>query len=175
MNKVTAYIGIGSNLGDPVQQVLTAKQALQQLPETDLIHFSSLYASTPMGPQDQPDYVNAVAALSTPWSAIQLLKQLQGVEQHHGRIRKQHWGARTLDLDILLYADQQISTTDLIIPHAGITERAFVLYPLFEIAPELEIPGHGTLSGLVNACSANGIRKLGGLSENRSRREGKLI
>jgi 2-amino-4-hydroxy-6-hydroxymethyldihydropteridine diphosphokinase len=159
-NKIEVYIGVGSNLDQPVQQVLDAKQALQQLPETDLIKFSTLYVSSPMGPQDQPNYVNAVAMLQTTLSAHQLLEHLQAIETQQGRVRKQHWGARTLDLDILLYGDQQINTADLVIPHTGITERAFVLYPLQEIAPELDIPGHGKLSELFNACPANGIQKL---------------
>jgi 2-amino-4-hydroxy-6-hydroxymethyldihydropteridine diphosphokinase len=159
-NKIEVYIGVGSNLDQPVQQVLDAKQALQQLPETDLIKFSTLYVSSPMGPQDQPNYVNAVAMLQTTLSAHQLLEHLQAIETQQGRVRKHHWGARTLDLDILLYGDQQINTADLVIPHAGITQRAFVLYPLQEIASKLDIPGHGKLAGLLNACSANGIRKL---------------
>jgi 2-amino-4-hydroxy-6-hydroxymethyldihydropteridine diphosphokinase len=159
-NKIEAFVGVGSNLNQPVQQVLNAKQLLQQLPETDLIKFSTLYVSSPMGPQDQPDYVNAVAMLKTTLSAHQLLEHLQAIETQQGRVRKQHWGARTLDLDILLYGDQQINTADLVIPHAGITQRAFVLYPLQEIASELGIPGHGKLSELFNACPANGIQKL---------------
>jgi len=159
-NKVEAYVGVGSNLDQPVQQVLNAKQLLQQLPETDVIEFSTLYVSSPMGPQDQPDYVNAVAMLKTTLSAHQLLEHLQAIETQQGRVRKRHWGARTLDLDILLYGDQQINTADLVIPHAGIIQRAFVLYPLHEIASELDIPGHGKLSKLINACPANGIQQL---------------
>ncbi len=159
-NKIEAYIGVGSNLDQPVQQVLDAKQALQQLSETDLIKFSTLYVSSPMGPQDQPDYINAVAELKTTLSAHQLLERLQAIETQQGRVRKQHWGARTLDLDILLYGDQQINTADLVIPHIGITQRAFVLFPLQEIAPEVDIPGYGKLSELFNACPANEIRKL---------------
>ncbi len=162
-NKIEAYIGVGSNLNDPVQQVLAAKQVLQGLPETDLTKFSSLYASSPMGPQDQPDYINAVALLKTTLSAHQLLEQLQAIETQQGRVRKQHWGARTLDLDILLYGNQQINTPDLVIPHAGIAERAFVLFPLHDIASRLEIPGHGKLIDLFSACPANRIQKLVGL------------
>jgi 2-amino-4-hydroxy-6-hydroxymethyldihydropteridine diphosphokinase len=112
-----------------------------------------------MGPQDQPDYVNAVAALKTGLSAIELLKQLQAIENQQGRVRKQHWGARTVDLDILLYGQQSINTIDLVIPHAGIADRAFVLYPLQEIAPELDIPGHGALFELIKSCPAKGLRQ----------------
>ena len=160
MNKIDVYVGVGSNLDDPVKQVLAAKQALQELPETELTRFSTLYASSPMGPQDQPDYVNAVALLKTTLSAHQLLEQLQAIETRQGRVRKQHWGARTLDLDILLYGDQQIDTVDLVIPHAGLTQRAFVLHPLHEIAPELDIPGYGMITELLNACPLKGIQQL---------------
>jgi 2-amino-4-hydroxy-6-hydroxymethyldihydropteridine diphosphokinase len=161
LSKIEVYIGVGSNLENPVQQVQMAKQCLQQLPETDLTGFSSLYASAPMGPQDQPDYVNAVAQLQTMLSANQLLKELQAIEQQQGRVRKQiRWGSRTLDLDILLYGDQQLNSADLVIPHSGIAQRAFVLYPLQEIAPEIDVPGHGPLAGLVSVCPSSDIKKL---------------
>jgi len=160
MQTVTAYVGIGSNLNDPVKQVLSAKQGLHALPETQLTGFSSLYLSSPMGPQDQPDYVNAVAELETTLTAHQLLEQLQCLEQQQGRVREQRWGPRTLDLDILLYGQQQVNTVDLVIPHVGIGQRAFVLYPLHEITPELTVPGYGTLNALVSACSAKDIERL---------------
>ncbi len=155
-----AYVAVGSNLDDPVKQVLTARQALDFLPDTRLSQFSSLYVSSPMGPQDQPDYINAVAELETGLSPHSLLEQLQAVEHQQGRVRAQHWGSRTLDLDILLYDDQHINTADLVIPHYGMTQRAFVLYPLFEIAAELDIPGHGSLKTLLAACPETGIKKL---------------
>ncbi|MCH9696806.1 MAG: 2-amino-4-hydroxy-6-hydroxymethyldihydropteridine diphosphokinase [Gammaproteobacteria bacterium] len=160
MSRVDVYVGLGSNLADPVAQVMAAKQALQSFPETELTRFSSLYSSPPMDASDQPDYINAVAEMRTQLLPKQLLTQLQSLETRQGRVREQRWGSRTLDLDILLYGDQQIHTNDLIVPHYDIARRAFVLMPLFEIAPDLDIPGHGLLSELVNACSGAGIEKL---------------
>lgn len=160
MITVETYVGIGSNLAEPVSQVLAAKRALQGLPNTRLVQFSSLYQSSPMGSQDQPDYINAVAALATSFSPHQLLEQLQSIELQQGRIREQHWGSRTLDLDILLYSNQTIKTADLVIPHYGISQRAFVLFPLFEIAPELDIPGHGLLRQLISTYKVTDIKKL---------------
>ena len=151
---VTTYIGLGSNLDNPVQQV---KQAISELSQTEgltLGKTSSLYRSPPLGPPDQPDYINAVAEIATDLSPEQLLLNLQGIEQRHGRVRgAEKWIARTLDLDILLYGDKIITTDGLVIPHYGLYERAFVLYPLQEIAPDdLEIPGHGMLSQLLANC-----------------------
>lgn len=159
---VTAYIGLGSNLDDPVQQV---KQALSELASTDglaLQNTSSLYRSPPMGPQDQPDYINAVAEIATVLSPERLLLKLQDIEQHHGRNRQaEKWAARTLDMDILLYGDKIVTTDKLIIPHYGLYERAFVLYPLQEIAADdLEIPGHGMLSQLIANCQKDGLERI---------------
>lgn len=155
-----AYIGLGSNLADPVDQVKTAISNLQSLPDSQLITWSSLYASPPMGPQDQPDYINAVAAIETALSAHQLLDALQVIEQQQGRIRKRHWGERTLDLDVLLYGQNEIDDERLQIPHPGIFLRAFVLYPLAEIAPNLKIPNAGTIEHLLQHCPRDGLRKL---------------
>tara|TARA_R110002050_G_scaffold71891_1_gene154592 strand:+ start:25594 stop:26073 length:480 start_codon:yes stop_codon:yes gene_type:complete len=155
-----AYIGLGSNLADPIDQVTTAISNLQLLPDTQLITWSSLYASPPMGPQDQPDYINAVVAIETTLSAHQLLDGLQSIEQQQGRIRKRHWGERTLDLDILLYGQDQIDDTRLQIPHPGIALRAFVLYPLAEIAADIDIPNVGKMTQLLKDCPREGLRKL---------------
>lgn len=154
------YIGLGSNLDDPQQQVRSAIEAIQAISATSLTAASSLYHSPPMGPQDQPDYINAVVAVETELSPHQLLDALQQIEQKHGRIRKRHWGERTLDLDILLYADKVIRDERLTVPHPGIPERAFVIYPLAEIAPSLQIPGLGDLVMLKANCPPEGLQPL---------------
>ena len=132
-----AYIGVGSNLEAPIEQVRAALQELATLPLSELVAASSLYASRPVGPQDQPDFINAVAALETRLSPLALLDQLQALEQQHRRRRQRHWGPRTLDLDLLLYANAAIDTPRLRVPHPQMTARAFVLLPLSEIAPSL--------------------------------------
>ena len=154
------YIGIGSNLGEPIAQVNSAITALSDLDNISLIACSSLYASPPMGPQDQPDYINAVAELTTTLSAHELLDQLQAVEQQQGRVRNRHWGERTLDLDLLLYGQDVLDYERLQVPHPGIALRAFVLYPLAEIAPDLVIPKLGDISELLNHCPLDGLEKL---------------
>jgi 2-amino-4-hydroxy-6-hydroxymethyldihydropteridine diphosphokinase len=158
---VTAYIGLGSNLESPVAQIKSARSAICALANVEELAFSSLYVSSPMGPQDQPDYINAVMAVATCLSPLNLLHALQVIELEHGRIRGvQRWGARTLDLDLLLFGDQQIDTEELTVPHKGIGKRAFVLYPLSECAPDLKIPGHGELSYLLSECPLAGLRLL---------------
>ena len=152
------YIGIGSNLGNPVAQAKQAIVALKSLDSLSVLDVSSLYASKPMGPQDQPDYVNAVAKISTSLSPLQLLDQLQHIEQHSGRVRKdERWGPRTLDLDILLIDDLMIDEPRLTVPHYGMHCREFVLYPLFEIEPQLTLPNKVTLKDLVENCPRNGL------------------
>jgi len=137
---VRCFIGLGSNLENPTDQVIQALKELQDLPDSTLQACSSLYRSDPMGPQDQPDYINAVAMLDTLLTPIALLDQLQALEQIHQRKRLQHWGPRTLDLDLLLYGKQLINCERLTVPHPGLTERNFVLWPLAEIAPDLKFP-----------------------------------
>lgn len=161
--EVRAFIGLGSNLHDPKTQVREALDQLGTLPLTRLVRCSSLYRTPPMGPQDQPDYINAVAEIVTTLSAGELLARLQEIEQLHGRIRgEQRWGPRTLDLDLLLYGQEIIDTPALQVPHPGISRRNFVLLPLYEIAPRVVIPGHGPLVDLVEAVSAAGMDKLDG-------------
>ncbi len=155
-----AYIGLGSNLADPIEQVKTAIINLQLLPQTELIAWSSLYASPPMGPQDQPDYINAVVEIETVLSAHQLLDALQVVEQQQGRTRNRHWGERTLDLDVLLYGQHTVDDVRLKVPHPGIALRAFVLYPLAEISPDLSIPNLGNIEQLLQYCPSEGLIKL---------------
>lgn len=155
-----AYIGIGSNLEDPIKQVKTAIQSLQQLTATQLVKASSLYRSPPMGPQDQPDYINAVVAIETGLSAVLLLNELQQIEQAQGRVRRRHWGERSIDLDFLLYGQQQINEANLTVPHPGLASRAFVLYPLAEIAADLTIPTFGTLADLLSACPRGDLTQV---------------
>jgi 2-amino-4-hydroxy-6-hydroxymethyldihydropteridine diphosphokinase len=158
---VRVYIGLGANLDQPVLQLQHAITALQQVTDSCLVQVSSLYGSKPMGPQDQPDYVNAVAALDTQLSAGQLLDALQQIEQQHGRQRKaERWGPRTLDLDILLYGNDIINTERLTIPHYGLRQREFVLYPLYEITPLLQLPDGTVLSSLLEQVPLNGLEKL---------------
>ncbi len=155
------YVGLGSNLEKPVDQINSARSAINQLSGVQESAFSSLYRSAPMGPKDQPDYINAAIAIYTSLEPLDLLRKLQQIESRHGRVRKdQRWGARTLDLDILLYGNQQINHPDLQVPHYGMADRAFVLYPLYEIAPELEIPGIGKLADLLTKVPSDGLEKL---------------
>ncbi len=152
-----AYIALGSNLDDPVRQVGGALKTLDALPRSRLIGASGLYRSSPMGPADQPDYINAVAAIETQLQPLELLDALQAVEQAHGRVRKERWGPRTLDLDLLLYGDWTIDEPRLQVPHPGLHQRNFVLLPLYDIAPGLVLPDGRKLSEIVAACSREGI------------------
>lgn len=149
---VHAYIGLGSNLENPIQQVSDALIELNEIPQTRLLKQSQLYRSDPVGPPGQPDYINAVALLETALEPLDLLDALQSIENAHQRRRIQHWGPRTLDLDLLLYADQQIDLERLQVPHPHMTEREFVLYPLAEIAPEIELPNGIPLQQLLTKC-----------------------
>lgn len=150
---VVAYIGLGANLDDPVARVTAARASLQQHPDIRVLAFSRLYRSVPMGPAGQPDYINAVMAVETELAPLPLLHVLQSVENQHGRVRTgERWGPRTLDLDLLLYGEEHIESNELRVPHPGIAEREFVLIPLFEIAPMLDIPGLGRIGALIDAC-----------------------
>ncbi len=161
MLAVEAYIGLGSNLSDPQAQVTSALQELNSIPDTHVLKASSLYVSKPMGPSDQPDYVNAVAKISTSLSPEQLLDKLQGLEQAHRRKRDgKRWGPRTLDLDIILFGDLQMETKSLQIPHYGVAEREFVLIPLQELQANLIIPGKGAIEGLISKLPAYELKKL---------------
>lgn len=153
----TCYIGLGSNLEQPRQQIVCAVSELAALTSSRLVRVSSQYRSKPHGPQDQPDYINAVAQLQTSLPALTLLAELQAIELKHKRVRLQHWGPRTLDLDLLLYGQEQIELEQLTVPHAELVNRNFVLVPLFEIAPELTIPGAGSLKGLLTKIDQSGL------------------
>ena len=147
---VQAFIGIGANLGDPEAQVRESFVRLAQgLPQTRLTGRSRLFRNPPMGPQDQPDYVNAVARLHTRLEPLDLLAGLQAIECACGRERDgTRWGPRLLDLDLLLFGEQSLDLPGLQVPHAGIAERDFVILPLLELAPGLQIPGLGPLERL---------------------------
>lgn len=154
-----AYIGLGSNLEDPLTQVNRAFEELGQLPQTQLLKRSAIYTSKPVGPA-QPDFINAVALLDTQLAPLALLDALQTIEQAHQRVRIEHWGPRTLDLDLLLY-DDHISTSErLTIPHPYLTQRSFVLYPLADITPDLLLPDGSHLIGLLRQCPPDGLVKL---------------
>ncbi|MBC5830774.1 2-amino-4-hydroxy-6-hydroxymethyldihydropteridine diphosphokinase [Vibrio metschnikovii] len=153
-----AYIAVGSNLAKPILQAKQAIEALKQLPQSQFIAASSLYSSTPMGPQDQPEYINAVVVIDTQLSPLALLDCTQAIEQEQGRERKaERWGPRTLDLDILLYGDEIIDSPRLTVPHYGMKVREFVLYPLDEIAPDLSLPDGTKLSDLLSEVDRNGL------------------
>lgn len=157
-----AWIGLGSNLAHPAQQVRTALQALADLPQTRLLHASSLWHSSAWGGVEQPDFINAVALLHTCLKPLELLDELQAIEHRHQRQRLQHWGPRTLDLDMLLYDQQQIRHPRLILPHPYLHQRAFVLLPMAEIDPQLNLPGLGSISQLLSRLNAepDSCRKL---------------
>jgi len=144
-----AYIGIGSNLNDPVRQVELAFELLEDLDDSRLVAQSSLYQSEPFGPVEQPSFINAVALLHTTLDSWALLQGLQDIEISQGRKPGVRWGPRILDLDLLLHGDHEIDEPRLKVPHPGIAQRNFVLLPLQEIAPDLIIPGLGRLEDMV--------------------------
>ncbi|GAB6389048.1 2-amino-4-hydroxy-6-hydroxymethyldihydropteridine diphosphokinase [Stutzerimonas marianensis] len=156
------YIGLGSNLAEPRQQLRSALDAIDRLPDSRIVGISSLYLSDPMGPQDQPRYNNAVAALDTSLTPLALLDALQAIELAQGRQRKaERWGPRTLDLDILLFGDRLIDELRLKVPHYHLHARAFVLYPLAEVAPrDLHLPDGRRLSDLLARCPFAGLERL---------------
>ena len=155
-----AYIGIGSNLQDPRAQVLRAWDCLQTLPDTAAPRLSPLYRSRPFGPVSQPGFVNAVAGLLTVLDARSLLMRLKGIERALGREPAQRWGPRLIDLDLLVFGREQRAEPDLVIPHAGIVERNFVLYPLADIAPDLDVPGLGRVTELKSRLAPEGLWRL---------------
>lgn len=162
MAETRAYIALGSNLQDPIAQVRAGFVALQNLPHARLVGVSSLYRTAPVGDTDQPDFINAAAAIDTTLTAADLLDALLEIERHRGRVRdlKRSGGPRTLDLDLLLYGDEIHATPQLQLPHPRLHERAFVLAPLAEIAPDLRIPGRGTVAEWLRACRDQAIERL---------------
>ncbi len=157
---IKAYIGLGSNLDDPQSQLKKAIISLEMVPSTSVVKTSSFYRSKPVGPQDQPDYINAVVELDTELSASDLLDYLQAIENEQGRERKIKWGARTLDLDILLFGDEIINDDRLQVPHVEMHHRGFVLLPLNEIFSDCMIPGVGAVSSLLQEDDTDDLVKL---------------
>ena len=156
-----AYVALGSNLDDPRAQVERALAALDQLPQTRCVLRSSLYRSRPFGPVEQPDFVNAVAGLLTSLEPAALLASLQALETRLGRERPAvRWGPRRIDLDLLVHGSVRVAQPGLELPHPGIAERAFVLAPLAEIAPDLDVPGVGRVGALLAQLDSSGLERL---------------
>jgi len=154
------FIGLGSNLAEPQKQLRGALVAMGKIPDSRLLRCSSFYHSAPIGPGEQPDYVNAVAELETALPPIDLLDRLQSIEASHGRERSVRWGARTLDLDILLFDERQIEEVRLQVPHPRMAERNFVLLPLAELEPQLQLPTGESLPQLLQNCPHNRLDKI---------------
>jgi 2-amino-4-hydroxy-6-hydroxymethyldihydropteridine diphosphokinase len=156
-----AYVGLGSNLDDPPAQLRVAFDALSRIPATRLVARSALYRNPPLGPADQPDYVNAVAALLTTLEPAELLNALRRIEAAQGRQRGgPRWGPRTIDLDLLLHGQACLDGESLVLPHPGLVDRAFVLVPLAEIAPGLRLPGGASIERLAAAVDRSGLSRL---------------
>jgi 2-amino-4-hydroxy-6-hydroxymethyldihydropteridine diphosphokinase len=157
-----AYIGLGSNLDDPPRQIRQAFQDLASLPRTRLIAVSNLYENPPVGEIEQPDFVNAAAGLLTGLGVIELFQKLKDIETAHGRDRGAtgKWGPRPLDLDLLAFGSTALQLPELTVPHAGIAGRNFVLWPLFEVAPGLDLPGLGNVRELALALGTAGLKKI---------------
>ena len=151
-----AYIAIGSNLASPLEQVNAAVQALGQIPQSLIVAVSSFYRTPPLGPQDQPDYLNAAVALETALDPETLLDNTQRIELQQGRVRKaERWGPRTLDLDIMLFGHEVINTERLTVPHYDMKNRGFMLWPLFEVAPDLTFPDGSSLQAVLQNLNAD--------------------
>jgi len=158
--EVTAYIGLGSNLGDPPQQLDRAFEELSRLPQSSRLRTSPRYRSLAVGPGSQPDYLNAVAEIRTGLGAGELLGHLHRIEAAAGRERGERWGPRTLDLDLLLYGNVVLDSAELQLPHQMISERNFVVFPLFDLAPALVLPDGTTVAGLRHRLGRRGIERL---------------
>ena len=157
---IRCFIALGSNLDQPELQLQRAVQQLRALPQIRVQGISPVYQNPAIGPGDQPDYLNAVVELATALTPRDLLHALQTIENNQGRRREIHWGARSLDLDILLYGDSQLDEPDLQIPHPRMLLRNFVLYPLHDIAPDLQLPDGSSLSSHLDSCSKRGLSRL---------------
>ena len=156
-----AYVAIGSNLADPLRQVGNAFDRLAELESTHLIARSRLYRAAPLGPRDQPEFINACAGLLTQLEPEALLDALRAIERAMGKVPPPvRWGPRIIDLDLLMYSGERRAGPDLTLPHPNMHERNFVLYPLAEIAPELELPGHGRIAELAGRIGGRGLTAL---------------
>ena len=150
------YIAIGSNLASPLEQVNAAIQAIGEIPDSRIMAVSSFYRTPPLGPQDQPDYLNAAVALDTALAPEELLNHTQRIELQQGRVRKaERWGPRTLDLDIMLFGHETINTERLTVPHYDMKNRGFMLWPLFEVAPDLTFPDGASLQAVLQNLNAD--------------------
>ena len=145
-----AYIGLGSNMESPKQQIKSAIKSIAEIPEIQILKASSLYKSKPVGPEGQNDYINAVIKIETEFMPLELLGCMQDIENQHGRVRIERWGPRTLDLDILMFGEKIIKDNKLTVPHPEIANRSFVLVPLAEIDSNCLIPGKGPVANLLN-------------------------
>lgn len=155
-----AYIALGSNQASPLEQVSSALDALAAIPQSRMVATSSFYRTPPLGPQDQPDYLNAAVVLDTDLSAEALLDHTQRIELEHGRVRKEErWGPRTLDLDLMLFGDEVMQTERLTVPHYDMKNRAFMLVPLLEIAPECRFPDGQSVAAILASLSQEGITR----------------
>jgi 2-amino-4-hydroxy-6-hydroxymethyldihydropteridine diphosphokinase len=152
-----AYVAIGSNLSDPLARVEEAFERLAQLADTQLEARSRVYHSRPLGPQDQPDFINAAAGLLTRRSARELLDALLAIERDMGRHRGERWGPRIIDLDLIWVVGAPSDEPGMQLPHPGVAQRNFVLYPLGDIAPTLYIPGRGRVSNLLHEAGTAGL------------------
>ena len=161
MSQTRCYLGLGSNLNDPFSQLQQALQALEAVPGIRVSTVSAFYRSLPIGPGEQPDYCNAVAEISTHLNPVDLLHSLQNIERAQGRDRKTgpRWSARTLDIDVLLYGDAIIDLDHLTVPHPEMADRNFVLVPLADIAPDLEVPGLGVVRVLAESAGCEGLQR----------------
>ncbi|MGH8764255.1 MAG: 2-amino-4-hydroxy-6-hydroxymethyldihydropteridine diphosphokinase [Burkholderiales bacterium] len=155
-----AYVGLGANIGEPRRQLQAALEDLRHIPDSQLVANSSFYRSAPIGYVDQPDFLNAVAALETALEPEALLDSLQDIENRHGRTRSFQGAPRTLDLDLLLYGDRTLASPRLTLPHPRMHERAFVLKPLVELAPEAAIPGKGKARNLLQDCAGQTVERI---------------
>lgn len=155
-----AFVALGSNLGDPAATVCSAFAALAKVDQVRLVRTSSLYRTAPVGFEQQPDFINAVAEIETSLAPHALLAALLALEDRFGRVRDRRWGPRSLDLDLLLYDGLRLDTPDLTLPHPRLHLRAFVLMPLAEIAPDLAIPGRGSVAAWLPAVANQDIERL---------------
>lgn len=158
MNQV--FVALGANLAQPLAQLQSAVAALQAMDDCHNLVVSPFYRSTPMGDVVQPDYINAVVGFSTSLSPLALLDALQAIENNQGRVRIERWGPRTLDLDLLLYGEQCIDEPRLTVPHYGMKQRSFVLIPLADIAPDLVLPCHTPVMGLIDAKMQTELQQI---------------
>jgi 2-amino-4-hydroxy-6-hydroxymethyldihydropteridine diphosphokinase len=156
-----AYVAVGANLDDPLARVRESFAHLAAIRTTRLVATSRLYRTAPLGPQDQPDFINAAVGLLTQLSASELLHELKDLERSLGRATPVvRWGPRRIDFDLLVFGVERIDSASLTIPHPGVPTRNFVLYPLLDIAPELVVPGHGPVKELASRVSADGLSAL---------------